>query len=427
MPSNAYAWYTVFLLTVVYIFSFIDRFILGLLVEPIKADMQLSDTQIGWLLGPAFAIFYTTMGIPLGWLADRGRRTWIVAAGTTVWSLATMASGLAINFTQLFVARIMIGVGEATVSPCALSIIADSFPVEKRAKPVAFYSAAVSIGAGIAALAGASVIVWSKSVDEISLPLIGSLAPWQLAFIVVGLPGLLVAVIMALTREPVRQEIAGVAGGNSIRDAFAYVRKHWRAYSFVAIPSLMTIVAYSQFWLPAVFERSWGWPPEKYGFYSGIAFIALCPATVIICGWLTDKLRERGKRDAPLKISITGGILLTLAGGFGPFMPSAELAFATLSLCFIGLALVTAVAPTALLNITPGEIRGQVVAIYFLVTSAAGMALGPMTVGLLNDLVMGESGARFSLGITAFMYGIPVMMYMPIALRFYRKRLVELG
>jgi MFS family permease len=103
------------------------------------------------------------------------------------------------------------------------------------------------------------------------------------------------------------------------------------------------------------------------------------------------------------------------------------LAFATLSLCFIGLALVTAVAPTALLNITPGEIRGQVVAIYFLVTSAAGMALGPMTVGLLNDLVMGESGARFSLGITAFMYGIPVMMYMPIALRFYRKRLVELG
>ncbi len=386
--------------------------------------MGLSDTQIGLLLGPAFALFYATMGIPLGWLADRGRRTWIVAAGTAIWSLATAGSGLAKNFVQLFVARIMVGVGEATVSPCALSIIADSFPIGQRARPVAFYSAAVSIGAGIAALAGASVILWSKTVDEISLPFIGELAPWQFAFIAVGLPGLIVAILMALVREPKRQELrASSATKNSISDAVSYARKNWRAYSFVAIPSVMTIVAYSQFWLPAIFQRSWGWPPEKYGLYSGIAFILLCPATVNFSGWLTDRLHARGRRDAPLLISIYGGILLTAAGAAGPFMPSAELAFGVLSLSFVGLAMVTAVAPTALLNITPGEIRGQIVAIYFLIISIAGMGLGPMSVGLLNDLVMGEAGARYSVGLVALIYGLPVMLFMRRFLQYYRARL----
>ena len=126
LPSPAYAWYTVVLLTLVYVVSFIDRYILGLLVQPIKADMGLSDTQIGLLLGPAFALFYTTMGIPLGWLADRTRRTWIIGVGAALWSVATMACGLAKNFGQLFVGRIAVGVGEATLSPCALSMIGDS-------------------------------------------------------------------------------------------------------------------------------------------------------------------------------------------------------------------------------------------------------------------------------------------------------------
>lgn len=193
-PRAGIAWYTVILLTIAYVFSFIDRYILGLLVEPIKLDMQLSDTQIGLLLGPAFAIFYATMGLPLGWLADRARRTFIVAAGITIWSLATAACGLAKNFAHLFAARIAVGVGEATLSPCALSMIADSFPEKRRGKPVAFYSAALSLGAGIASLAGASVLAWSSTVEQISLPILGDVKPWQLAFIVVGLPGLLIAV-----------------------------------------------------------------------------------------------------------------------------------------------------------------------------------------------------------------------------------------
>ena len=162
-PSTGYAWYTVAILTIAYVFSFIDRYILGLLIEPIKADLGLSDTQIGLLLGLAFAIFYATMGVPIGWLADRQRRTWIVAAGIAVWSAATALSGLARNFTQLFIARLSIGIGEATLSPCALPMISDSFPRARRARAIAVYLMALSLGAGIANLVGGQVIAWSNS------------------------------------------------------------------------------------------------------------------------------------------------------------------------------------------------------------------------------------------------------------------------
>ena len=144
-PAPRAAWGMVALLTVAYLFSYIDRTVLGLLVEPIKADFALSDAQIGLLLGPAFAIFYATMGLPLGWLVDRKSRTRLIAAGVVIWSLATAASGLARSFTQLFLVRMTVGVGEAVLSPAAFSIIGDSFPPERRARPIAAYSMAITL------------------------------------------------------------------------------------------------------------------------------------------------------------------------------------------------------------------------------------------------------------------------------------------
>ncbi|MDH5275573.1 MAG: MFS transporter, partial [Gammaproteobacteria bacterium] len=250
--NPVYAWYTVILLTLAYILSFVDRYMLGLLVEPIRAELALSDTEIGLLLGPAFAIFYTTMGLPLGWLADRARRTWIVTAGIVLWSAATAACGLARNFAQLFLARVGVGVGEASLSPCALSMIADSFPAERRGKPVAFYGAALSVGGGLASLAGASVLAWSGTRPEFALPVVGVLAPWQFAFLVVALAGIPLALLMATLREPGRQTTPGLAGREpaGLRIAFAHVRGRWRAYGgFTAMVCVMTIVAYSQGWL----------------------------------------------------------------------------------------------------------------------------------------------------------------------------------
>ena len=199
--KSSSAWVMVSLMMVAYIFSFVDRYILGLLIEPIKADLNLSDTQIGLLLGPAFAIFYATMGLPLGYMADRFKRISIVSIGIFVWSLATAASGFAQNFWHLFTARMMVGVGEATLSPCALSIINDSFPAEKRGRPIGFYTMGMSIGPACAYLAGAAVLTWTNNAGLISIPIVGELAPWQLAFILVGLPGIVLAILVSLRKE----------------------------------------------------------------------------------------------------------------------------------------------------------------------------------------------------------------------------------
>jgi MFS family permease len=425
-PRSSYAWYTVVLLTVVYVFAFIDRFILSLLVEPIKAEMQLTDTQIGLLLGPAFAIFYATMGIPLGWLSDRARRTWIISAGVAVWSLATAASGVARNFSQLFIARIMVGVGEAALSPCAIPMIADSFPPEKRGRPIAFYSSALSIGAGLASILAATAIIWAKSVDAIVLPLIGEVAPWQFAFLAVGLPGIPLAILCLTLREPVRQENTGLGkdGKAGLREALRYIRLHWQAYTgFVAIVALMITVSSSQFWLPAMFQRTWDWGPEKYALWYGVATLIIGPLTVNVTGWLSDRMSNRGSRDAPVRIIVWGGLLLVPTAALAPLMPAAESAFAVLLLNLVSLAMISAVAPTALMNITPGEIRGQVTAIYFLTVSVVGLFLGPMTVGLLNDMVMGESGLRYSVALIPVIYGLPVLLLIRWALRNYRVRL----
>lgn len=428
--SRAYAWFTVVLLTVAYVFSFVDRYILGLLVEPIKADLGLSDTQIGLLLGPAFALFYTTMGLPLGWLADRARRSWIVSAGIAIWSLATAACGLARGFAQLFLARVTVGVGEATLAPCALSMIADSFPEERRGKPVAFYSAALSFGAGIASLVGASVLAWSKSVPAIELPLVGTVTAWQFAFIAVGLPGIPLAVMMFFLREPPRRDLAhlGSGGPASLGDALRYVLTRRQLFGgFVATVCVMTTVAYSQGWLPAMFARTWGWSAQQYALYNGMAILLLGPATNNAAGWVSDRMVAAGRRDAPLRMVIFGLLLLVPTGAIAPLMPNAWAAFAVYQLNTVGIATLSATAPTALLNITPGEIRGQVVALYLIVISVAGLLLGPTSIGLLNDYLLGEHNIRYSAALVPLLFGLPVMLTLAPTTRRYRQELLALS
>jgi len=423
-PSTRHAWYMVVLLTIAYVLSFVDRYVLGLLVEPIKADMALTDTQIGLLLGPAFAIFYATMGLPLGWMADRKRRSWIVAFGIAIWSAATAASGLARNFIHLFIARVSVGVGEATLSPCAMSMIADSFPKKKRGRPIAFYSAALSLGAGIASLTSASVLSWAKSVPTIELPLIGTLAPWQFTFIILGLPGLFVSILFFMLKEPTRRHQLTAEGndGSGFADMLKYVGSRWTVFaSFVSLICLMTIVAYSQGWLAAMFKRSWGWEAEKYALINGLSLIVLGPLTVNFAGWLSDRMYRRGHHDAPLLIVICGAFILVPTGIIGPLMPSAVMAFIVLLINTIGIALVSATALTALLNITPGQIRGQTVALYYMVISMAGLFLGPSLVGVLTDYVFGAENLRYSVAAVPLIFGLPVLALTPVTRRLYQR------
>lgn len=407
--SLAYGWLTVGLLTVAYIFSFIDRYVLGLLIEPIKADLDLTDTQIGLLLGPAFAIFYATMGLPLGWLADRKNRVKIVAVGIAVWSIATAASGLARNFTHLFIARMSIGVGEATLSPCAMSIISDSFLPEKRSRPIAVYTMALSVGAGFASLLGAGVLTWAKSGGSITLPGVGELVPWQATFFIVGLPGLILSVLFFLLREPARSGGPSATGG-SLPDMLKHVLVRWRLYGgFVSVFCFMTIVAYSQSWGAALFERTWGWETSYYASINGLLLIICGPTAVLSAGWLCDHWIAQGRRDAALKIALFGVFATVLAGALFPLMPSAPLAMGVFALNNMGIGLTSAMGVTALLRIAPAPIKAQTVALYYMVISMAGLFLGPTAVALLNDYVFGVEGIRYSMAVIPIIFGVPVL------------------
>ena len=421
-PRRGYAWYMVILLTIAYVFSFIDRYIISLVIEPLKADLSLSDTQIGLLMGTAFALFYAIMGLPLGWLADRGRRARLVGAGVALWSLATAASGLARSFGSLFLARIGVGVGEATLAPCALSLISDSFPEKERGRPIAFYTAAQSFGAGLAFVGGGSVLAWANSIPDLALPLIGPVAPWQFTFIIVGLPGLLVAIPLWLLREPLRKEQAGLDQQRSMGNTLAYIRQRRATFGcFIAFPCVMTIVAYSQTWFPVMFMRTWQWDITQFALYFGIALLTVGPITVNVTGWICDRWYASGQHDAPMRIILIGSFLLVPSSALVPLMPSGELAFALLVLNIASHSIVSAAAPIALLNITPGEIRGQMSAIFYMIIAPVGLIVGPAMIGILNDSVFGEGGIRYSAAVIPLLFGLPVLALAGVASRKYRE------
>jgi MFS family permease len=422
-PKASTGWFLVVMLTIAYVFSYVDRYVLGLLIEPIKADLSLTDEQIGWVIGPAFAIFYATMGLPLGWLVDRKKRTWIVAAGIMIWSLATTASGLVKSFWHLFFTRMTVGVGEATLSPAAFSMIADSFPPERRGKPIAFYSMSLALGGAIASFIGGTALLWAKSTSGLALPMVGFIAPWQLVFGIVGLPGLLVAAIFLFLRDPERRLATAIdpaLKGNSIVDALAYVGRNANTYlSFVSLVCVMTITAYSQGFLAPVFERSFGWEPEKYAYINGTALLLIGPANVFLMGYISDRWSQRGVRDAPFRLLVVGFLIMVPSGILPYFMPNGALAFAALCVNTIGIGIVSSVGVTALLLITPAQIRGQIVALYYMAISLSGLLLGPTTVGYLSTHVYGENNLYLAMASVPAIYGLIPFLLIPVTRRLY--------
>ena len=424
-PSALRGWTLTLLLTLAYILSYVDRSILGLLIKPIKADLHVTDEQVGLLIGLAFGLFYATIGVPLGWLADRARRTWIVAAGVTLWSAATVASGLVSGFSHLFLARMTVGVGEATLSPCAMSLIGDSFPAERRGVPVGVYSAALALGAGIASLIGAAVLGMTAGNAALVLPLVGAVHPWQFAFIVVGLPGLVIAPLFLLVSEPRRMSL--VTTPPRLAEGFAYAMQYRGALGGVTLLAMvMTTIAYSQQFNAAAFGLTFGWEAKDFARVNGLINLIVGPATVIGVGVLADRLRRRGLVDAPFRLLAFGYLLMIPASATPLFMPSPTLAFAMLALSSVGIGTVTAAAIIALLDVTPAAVRGQVVALYYMAISISGLLLGPTSVGSLSTRVFGEAHLRSAVASVPLIYGVLPILLIPAIRRAYLRRLREM-
>lgn len=404
-PSPLYAWFVVGVLMLAYMNSFIDRQILSLLVEPIREDLGVTDTQVSLLAGLAFSIFYTLMGVPLARLADQSHRRNIIAVGIGSWSIMTAMCGAAQNFWQLFLARIGVGVGEAALSPAAFSMIADYFPKQRLARAISVYSMGVYFGAGLALMIGGMVIRMVSMLPPVELPLVGSIYSWQLTFLFVGLLGLPILLLVFLIREPLRRGSSSDTDSSeaaSFTELKSFLRAnrwtviwHFAAYSFIGIG----IITYLT-WAPTLFIRTYGWDAPKVGLIYGALTFVLGTAGVYTGGFVADWLHRRGHPDAILRATLYGGIVALPVAVATPLAPNENLAVVGLALTTFLLAYPQGLPAAALQVIAPNRLRAQMTALYFLVGNLVALGLGPTIVALVTDYGFGDPMMlRYSMAI----------------------------
>jgi len=397
LPRLGYAWYVVAVLILAQTFSFLDRMIMGLLVGPIRDSFGISDTQYSLLAGLAFTLFYAVMGLPLARIADAGNRRNLIALGIAVWSFMTALCGLARGFWSLFVARVGVGVGEATLGPAAFSMITDYFPRTLLARAVSIYMLGVTFGSGLAYILGGAVVARVQTMGTLSLPLLGELAGWQLTFFLVGLPGLLVSLLMVATvREPARRGLtAETAAAVPLADAARYVWARRGAYgAHIFGISIFIMVVYAlNLWGPTYFIRTFGYSSPEAGLTFGLVMIGAGSAGLLLAGYLADALLARGVQDAYLR-TIAGSMVCMwpCVVGLG-LVTDDTVAIAVMALAVFFSAFQGGIAAGALQLMTPNRLRGQVAALYFLTANLIGLGLGPTVVAACTDYVFGYDAA----------------------------------
>ena len=385
--NSRYGWYVVFVLILAYTFSYVDRTILTLMVGPIRASLGISDVQLSLLHGLAFAVFYTFLGIPIGQLVDRRKRTTIIAIGIMVWSIMTALCGLARTFTHMFLARIGVGVGEAALSPAAYSLLADWFEGKQLVRALSFYQGAIYMGGGLATMAGGALIAL---VPATSTTLTGRLEPWQVVFIIVGLPGIFVGLWMLTLREPERRGVKG-SDHQSIRQVLGHMRAHARAYGGLIVALCCASLMWNGVaaWIPSHFIRQFGWTPAEVGLRYGSVLMVFGTAGIISGGWIAGALREHGRQDSNLLLILLSALLALPLGIAAPLMPSADASLAVFALYLYAGAMPYGGAAAAFQEITPNRMRGQVSAIYLFWLNLAGIGLGPTLVAALSQNIFG--------------------------------------
>ncbi|MGQ0836771.1 MAG: spinster family MFS transporter [Gammaproteobacteria bacterium] len=380
MPNRVYV---LLVLVLVYTFNFIDRQIVGILAPPIKADLGLTDTQLGLLGGLAFALFYTGLGIPIARLADRYSRVWIMTAALALWSGFTAACGFAQSYAQLFLARIGVGVGEAGGVAPAYSLVADYFPPEQRARALGVYSFGIPIGSALGLFFGG---------------LIASYVDWRTAFIVVGLAGLAVAPLFRATvREPPRGGYDPPAAQKSTPPLSDVLRTLARKPSFWGISlgaSCSSIMGYGLFfWLPSFFVRSHGLSLMQVSIFYGSITLIGGIVGIWLGGWLADRYGARSRASyalvpafafiAALPFLIVGTVSSSVELSFGMF-----LALAALNLAWLGPVI------CAVQHLVAPSMRATASAIFLFVNNLIGLGAGTAIPGALSDALAERFGAE---------------------------------
>ena len=376
---------------------------MALLVGPIKHDLGFSEMEIGALQGAAFSLFFVRARLPIGGLVDRVSRRAIIFWGTLFWSICAAASGLAGSFAQMFAARAGVGAGEATLQPSAFATIADNFPAERLALPMSLFVIGANIGAGMSFVLGGMVVEWASGAGGLDVPGMAGLAPWRQAFLLTGLPGLvLVFIIFALPRHrnklrPVEQQEGDFAL------AWRHYRRNWRFYVLhnLAFACCISFIVGLLAWNPAFLGRIHGWQPAAIGAWLGLTQIGVSVPALVLHGWAVDRLFKRGMHDAHLRWF---SVLCPIAGVLGCAAYLVNDAWLTLVLFNGALFCVVSypgIAAAALQIATPTELRGKLSSVYLIGLNLLGSLTGPMIVAAITQYGFGDD-ARVGWSMSIF-------------------------
>lgn len=393
-PRPSVAWYATIVLAILYWLSILDRFIIALLVDPIKRDMGISDVQFGMLHGIAFAITFSVFGLFAGAFADRFSRRWIIFSSVFIWSLATAFCGIVVHYWQLLIARVGVGAGEAGLNPSATSILSDLFPRDRLTTAMAVYTIGATIGSGTAYLFGGAIVDAVTHTSHYDIPLLGTLRSWQAVFLIIGIPGIAASLIIFTIPEPQRREYSSVENTGVVNDtlkAYAkllqHMRSQWRffAHHYAGFGLGATVMGGCAIWYPAHMGRTFALSPSEIGLYLGLTVIAASITGKLLCGYMVDTMYKKGYRDAQFRWY---ACCLLIAAPVGIVMLSTD----QLWLFLVGVSIfVLLMAPLpacycAALNLaTPNEMRGTGIALFSGTAGLVAMASGPILIAAISD------------------------------------------
>ena len=385
-PSAVYAWYVVFVLYLLYALSFIDRGIIDFLVDAIRADLNINDFYFSLLKGLSFIALYTVMGIPLGRLADSRSRRNQLSIGIALWCAMTVLCGKANSFWELFFARMGVGIGEACLVPCAYSLISDYFSREKRSLPLTVFSSGIMFGTFAASIVGGFVSQYAFDAGPMIIPVMGHVKPWQLSFVIVGLPGILFVLAMMSVKEPIRKEKGGQA---DFKATIQYMSKNWKTYGSIIGGTTFGAMTNGALlgWLIPWFSRRFAWNNIQIGSYLGTCTLIFGSLGNFTSGALANRYIGKGKKAVYIKLMMAAEALVII-----PILLSHAVDNPYWVICCVGGVIFfggvsSGLGPASLQTITPNEMRGQVTAICFLIIGLVAANAGISAVGWLTSYV----------------------------------------
>ena len=410
--ATRYGWRVVFVLLLVYVYAFVDRTLLALLIDPVRKSLHLSDTQISLLLGMAFAVFYCLCGLPAGYLADRWDRRRLIGAGSVGWSLMTILCGTAGTAGQLLVGRMGVGIAESVISPTCLSLIRDAVPRQSRALAYSVYGMGAPVGVALSLVGGGFLIHAAEQQRFAGLPLIGALQPWQITLIVTGLFGLPLSLLLFTVREPRRHSggvdpARGLGVGAALLATARYLGTRRSVYGpLFAFATFAAMINFSALiWLPTALSRHWHLPPAAIGTPLGTITFFSSTAGLAVGGWLMKRLLTHGRSVLPVGATVVLVSGASIAAAF--LVPDLTLSYAALVPHLFVTGVSFAVAATVLSEVTPAAMMGQVGAMFLSVQNIIGQSVGPLLVPALSDgLLGGPSALPGALGLTIVGYAV---------------------